>query len=169
MNQENNWFRKHRNFFWGFAVVLLTAYLVLFLFVPTQKQIEYTGTVSEYSASDETVEIPHAVTVRGTLTKRVIGHNSFYGTFYIEGVEGQDRELKLSLTREKGRWVGGYETKDGEPMTAGVYEIASTQDMEDIVVALGEAGSFDAAGAHFLTLGASTRRGALEEFQGWFA
>lgn len=169
MNQENNWFRKHRNFFWGFAVVLLTAYLVLFLFVPTQKQIEYTGTVSEYSASDETVEIPHAVTVRGTLTKRVIGGNSFYGTFYIEGVEGQDRELKLSLTREKGRWVGGYETKDGEPAAAGVYEIASTQDMEDIVVALGEAGSFDAAGAHFLTLGASTRRGALEEFQGWFA
>ena len=169
MNQENNWFRKHRNFFWGFAVVLLTAYLVLFLFVPTQKQIEYTGTVSEYSASDETVEIPHAVTVRGTLTKRVIGHNSFYGTFYIEGVEGQDRELKLSLTREKGRWVGGYETKDGEPATAGVYEIASTQDMEDIIVALGEAGSFDAAGAHFLTLGVSTRRGALEEFQGWFA
>ena len=169
MNQENNWFRKHRNFFWGFAVVLLTAYLVLFLFVPTQKQIEYTGTVSEYSASDETVEIPHAVTVRGTLTKRVIGHNSFYGTFYIEGVEGQDRELKLSLTREKGRWVGGYETKDGESAAAGVYEIASTKDMENIVVALGDSGSFDTASAHFLSLDSASRRGALEEFQGWFA
>jgi len=171
MNQEDNWFRKHRNFFWGFAVVILVAYLVLFLFVPTEQTLDLDVTANEYSASDELVEIPRRVVIRGTLTKRVIGENSFYGTFYIEGAAGQTEDLKLSLTRKNGRWTGGYETADGKAAATAVYEIASTQNLENIVVALypGEAvGAFDAANAHFLALDAATRRGALESFQSDF-
>ena len=41
--------------------------------------------------------------------------------------------------------------------------------MENIIVALGDSGSFDTASAHFLSLDSASRRGALEEFKGWFA
>jgi len=166
---QQTWLQKNRIYLWGVAVVLVILYIVAFLITPTETAVDYSGQAAAYSASDESWSQTRAVELHGTLTKYVIGKDSFRGTLTVSGVEGLDGTLTLAMTRENGRWTGGFETAGGQPARTGVYGVGADRDFRNVAVALREDGQmdggFDAGTAVFLAPGASGRYAALALFR----
>lgn len=171
MNERGiTWFGRNRGFIFGFAVVILVLNLVILVLAPQQTPIRYTGTETAYDPQDESFAEEHTVIIDGTLTKSVFGKPQFQGTFYIDGVEQLTEDMTLELTRENGRWNGGFLDGPRLVMTVGIADIEADKNFGDIIVVFWdrfeESGdhvmaAVDPENARFLCVGAKSRYQAI--------
>ena len=77
------------------AGVLIGLNIVLFLLVPTQKNVSYDGQAVIYSASDESYEKACTVKLKGVLTQSVLLTDTFQAEFYISDVPGLTQDMRL--------------------------------------------------------------------------
>lgn len=156
------------------AGVLIVLNVLIFLFVPTQRNISYDEDAIIYSVADEGYEKPCHVTLEGALTQSVLLKDSFYGTLYITGVPGMDEKMTLRLTRQNGAWEGYLYDWAGQSLATGIWDVEATKDFEHITIAFATTfevsgdqtrADFDRDNATFLSLGAPNRAYALRQFQ----
>ena len=156
------------------AGVLIALNVLIFLFVPTQRNISYDEDAIIYSVSDESYEKPCRVTLEGTLTQSVLLKDSFYGTLYVTDVPGMDEAMTLRLTRQNGAWEGYLYDWAGQILATGVWDVEATKDFADITIAFATTfeingnqrhAGFDRDNATFLSLGAPNRAYALRKYQ----
>ena len=157
------------------AGVLIGLNIVLFLLVPTQKNVSYDGQAIIYSASDESYERACTVKLKGVLTQSVLLTDTFQAEFYISDVPGLTQDMRLYLQRKDGRWKGSVQDAYGQPVETGVWDVEATKDFAHITVAFaasyektadgGVESTFDPENAAFLCLDAPNRAYALRQYQ----
>ena len=86
------------------AGVLIGLNIVLFLLVPTQRNVSYDGEATVYSAADERFEETCTVKIKGYVTQSVLLTDTFQAEFYISDVPGMTEDMRLFLQRKDGRW-----------------------------------------------------------------
>jgi len=104
---------------WIIAAAIIAAILLL---MPWPRRISYVEEAMEYSLEDEALAIPHQVEIEGTYLRRIIGRDSFQGTFYVSGVEGLEyRENNAGFSFEPGRlYSPAFMDEYGQPHGAGI-------------------------------------------------
>lgn len=157
------------------AGVLIGLNIVLFLLVPTQRNVSYDGEAAVYSAADERFEETCTVKIKGYVTQSVLLTDTFQAEFYISDVPGMTEDMRLFLQRKDGRWKGSVQDASGQPVETGVWDVEATKDFEHITVAFatsyektadgGVESTFDPDSATFLSLGAPNRAYALRQYQ----
>ena len=156
------------------AGVLIGLNIVLFLLVPTQRNVSYDGEAVIYSVSDESYEKTCAVKIKGFITQSVLLTDTFQAEFYISDVPGMTEDMRLYLQRKDGCWTGCVQDASGQPVGTGVWDVEATKDFEHITVAFatgyektagGVERAFDPDSATFLSLGAPNRAYALRQYQ----
>lgn len=173
LGQEKD--KKRSKTLLSIAGVLIALNVLLFLFVPTQKNISYDGEATVYSVSDESYEKTCTVKIKGFLTQSVLLTDTFQAEFYISDVPGMQSDMSIYLKREGGCWKGSVLDSYGQPVETGVWDVEATKDFEHITVAFassyeGTAGggvesTFDPDSATFLSLDAPNRAYALRQYQ----
>ena len=159
------------------AGVLIGLNIVLFLLVPTQKNVSYDGQAIIYSVSDESYERACTVKLKGFLTQSVLLTDTFQAEFYISDVPGLTQDMRLYLQRKDGCWKGSVQDAYGQPIETGVWDVEATKDFAHITVAFatsyektadgGVESTFDPENATFLCLDAPNRAYALWQDQEW--
>lgn len=171
MNERGiTWFGRNRGFIFGFAVVILVLNLVILALTPQQTPIRYTGMETAYDPQDESFAEEHTVTIDGTLTKSMFGKPQFLGTFYVDGVERLTEDMTLELTRENGRWNGGFRDAVGRFVTVGIADMEADKNFGDMIVIFWDRfeqsgdqvrAAVDPENARFLCVGAKSRYQAI--------
>ena len=173
LGQEKD--KKRSKTLLSIAGVLIGLNIVLFLLVPTQKNISYDGKATVYSVSDESYEKTCTVKIKGFLTQSVLLTDTFQAEFYISDVPGMTEDMRIYLQRKDGCWKGSVQDTYSQPVETGIWDVEATKDFEHITVAFaasyeetadgGVESTFDPENATFLCLDAPNRAYALRQYQ----
>lgn len=81
------------------AVLLLAAAAVVGV-IPFSKNIRIKETAIEYSLTDEAVAVPHEVFIEGKYYTKLLGKDSFTGTFYVSDIKNLDIDMQAEFEFE---------------------------------------------------------------------
>lgn len=136
--EKETWFHRNRGFLMGFCIIVVILNIVIWLVVPTQTPYQKSGTVTEYKLDDEAYAVERAYRIDGTITRAAFGKPEFDGTFYVEGMDGLEEDMTLTLTREDGLWRGSYRDAAGQLLSTAVMDIEADKNFENIAVMVGD-------------------------------
>ena len=156
-------------------VSIVVVLIALFIgFIPFPKEICYQGTEMEYSRNDETVAIPHEVTIEGTYYTSLLGKDRFHGKLYISDVDGLEEDMTADFWfNPRYRHQPIFLNWAGEPCLTSVGVIFFSRNFETLAIQLatkyderddGRSVSFGDEQSNFIVLGADTYDEALEAY-----
>ena len=156
--------------------VLLVFVILILLTIPFSTEISLHRTAMEYSPVDERIAIPHEVVIEGTYYHKILGKDSFQGTFYVSDVQGMEYcEGNASLSiGSRNAGPPTFRDEAGQHNTTELFAVYCTQYFNDVAVLFAdtyevEENSISATAnystGNFLVLNAQSREEALTQYK----
>lgn len=151
--RDGNFLTKHQKLFFTLAVIVVLLNIGIYLLVPQQRNVQYTGTVTEYSLTDSTFAAEHDVLIDGYFMQSVLLADTFEGTFAVSGLEGTEESDGAFLQRDGQLWRVYARDGAGQPLTTGIAAVRYDKEND---IWLMQRTDPD----HFLVIGVSARNAA---------
>ena len=149
--QEEGFFSRHRKLFFGFAVVVLLINIILYLLVPQQTTVRYSGTVTEYSLTDSSFAQEHDVCIDGSFMDSILLEDAFDGSFAVSGLKRTERSDRVRLQRDGQLWRVYAQDEAGQPLGTDIAAVRYDREDDIWLIGLQDAD-------HFLAIGVPTRQ-----------
>ena len=152
-DREENFFTKHQKLFFVLAIVVVLLNIGIYLLVPQQRDVQFTGTVTEYSLTDSTFAAEHEVLIDGCFMESVLLKDIFEGSFAVSGLDRTETADGAFLQRDGHLWRVYARDGAGQPLTTGIAAVRYDKEND---IWLMQRTDPD----HFLVIGVSARNAA---------
>ena len=152
-DREENFFTKHQKLFFVLAIVVVLLNIGIYLIVPQQRSVQYTGTVTEYSLADSSFAAEHDVTIDGIFMDSILLEDTFEGTFAVSGLEKTETSDGAYLQRDGQLWRVYARDGAGNPLATGIAAVRYDRENGVWLMQLDDPD-------HFLVIGVSARNAA---------
>ena len=165
-----------KKFWLTILAILLAAIGLILLTRPYPTEISYRGSAMEYSPVDERVAVPHEVVIEGTYYRKILGKDTFQGTFYVTDVQGMEySENNASLSVSRRSWgPPTFRDEAGQPHTTELFAIYCTRYFHELAVLFADTYEIHENGisatanystSHFLVLNTENREDSIVRYE----
>ena len=151
--REGGFFTKHQKLIFWLAVIVVLVNIGIYLLVPQQKTVQFSGTVTEFSLTDSSFALDHDVVIDGYFLNSALLEDLFEGTFAVSGLEKTEVSDRAYLQQDGHLWRVYGRDEAGQPFSTGIAAVRYDKENDVWLISLNDPD-------HFLAVGIPTRQAA---------